>query len=139
MPTNSLARWETYSPVSLGLGDLFNRLDAFTDSAATNYPPYNIVKVDDTTQQLEIALAGFSREEIEVAVERNVLTVKTIRESTDGREYSYKGLAQRTFARNWQLSDDAVVGDVEYKDGLLTISIAKEIPESQKRRLLPIS
>ena len=139
MPTNSLARWETYSPVSLGLGDLFNRLDAFTDSAATNYPPYNIVKVDDTTQQLEIALAGFSRDEIEVAVERNVLTVKTIREGTDGREYSYKGLAQRTFARNWQLSDDAVVGDVQYKDGLLTISIAKEIPESQKRRLLPIS
>ena len=136
---NTLARWETYNPVSLGLNDMFKRLDAFTDSASTNYPPYNIVKVDDVTQELEIALAGFTREEIEVAVERNVLTVKTNREGTDGREYSYKGLAQRTFARNWQLSDDAVVGDVVYKDGLLTITITKEIPEAQKRRLLPIS
>ena len=136
---NTLARWETYNPVSLGLNDMFKRLDAFTDSASTNYPPYNIVKVDDVTQELEIALAGFTREEIEVAVERNVLTVKTNREGTDGREYSYKGLAQRTFARNWQLSDDAVVGDVVYKDGLLSITITKEIPEAQKRRLLPIS
>ena len=98
---NALARWETYNPVALGLEDMFKRLDVLTDSTATNYPPYNIVKVDDTTSQLEIALAGFTREEIEVAVERNVLTVKTNRAGTDSREYTYKGLAQRTFARNW--------------------------------------
>ena len=141
MPTlpNSLARWETYSPVGLGLEDMFKRLDAFTDSASTNYPPYNIIKLNDTTQQLEIALAGFTRDEIEVAVERNVLTVKTKKEGTDGREYTYKGLARRTFARNWQLSDDAVVENVKYVDGLLTIDIRKEIPEHMQRKLLPIS
>ena len=55
---NSLARWETYNPVALGLEDMFKRLDVLTDSAATNYPPYNIIKVDDVTSQLEIALAG---------------------------------------------------------------------------------
>ena len=136
---NSLARWETYNPVGLGLEDMFKRLDAFTDSASTNYPPYNIVKVSDELHQLEIALAGFKREEIEVAVERNVLTVKTNREGTDGREYTHKGLASRTFARNWQLSDDTVVENVNYIDGLLTIDIRKEVPESQKRRLLPIA
>ena len=106
---NALTRWETYNPVSLGMGDLFNRLDALTDSAAVNYPPYNIVKLNDTTSQLEIALAGFSRDEIEVATERGVLTVSTKKAKEDGREYTHKGLARRTFARNWQLSDDAVV------------------------------
>ena len=135
---NTLARWETYSPVGLGLEDMFRRLDAFTDSAATNYPPYNIVKLNDTTIQLEIALAGFKRDEIEVATERGVLTVKTNRESTDGREYTHKGLAQRTFARNWQLSDDAIVENVKYVDGLLTIDVRKEVPEAQQRKLLPI-
>jgi len=136
---NTLSRWETYNPVSFGLEDMFKRLDVLTDSTATNYPPYNIVKLDDVTQQLEIALAGFSRDEIEVAVERNVLTIKTNKESTDGREYTYKGLARRTFARNWQLSDDAVVENVRYEDGLLTLDIRKEVPEAQQRKLLPIA
>ena len=136
---NALARWETYNPVSFGLEDMFKRLDVLTDSTASNYPPYNIVKVNDTTSQLEIALAGFTREEIEVAVERNVLTVRTNREGADGREYTYKGLAQRTFARNWQLSDDAIVENVVYRDGLLTLDIRKEVPEAQQRKLLPIS
>ena len=136
---NSLARWETYSPVSLGMGDLFSRLDALTDSAATNYPPYNIIKVSDTVQQLEIALAGFTRDEIEVAVERNVLTVSTKKAKEDGREYTHKGLARRTFARNWQLSDDTVVENVTYQDGLLTLDVRKEIPVEQQRKLLPIA
>ena len=136
---NTLARWETYNPVGLGLEDMFKRLDVLQDSTATNYPPYNIVKIDDVTQQLEIALAGFSRDEIEVAVERNVLTVSTNKAKEDGREYTHKGLARRTFARNWQLSDDALVENVTYKDGLLTLDIRKEVPESQKRKLLPIS
>ena len=136
---NALTRWEQYNPVALGLEDMFKRLDVLQDSTATNYPPYNIVKIDDVTQQLEIALAGFSRDEIEVAVERNVLTVSTNKAKEDGREYTHKGLARRTFARNWQLSDDALVENVTYKDGLLTLDIRKEVPESQKRKLLPIS
>ena len=136
---NALARWETYSPVQFGLEDMFKRLDAFHDSSASNYPPYNIVKIDDVTQQLEIALAGFSRDEIEVAVEKNILSVSTNKESTDVREYTHKGLARRAFARNWQLSDDTVVEEVTYVDGLLSINIRKEVPEAQKRRLLPIS
>ena len=136
---NALTRWEQYNPVSFGLEDMFRRLDVLQDSTATNYPPYNIVRLNDTTQQLEIALAGFSKEEIEVAVERNVLTVKTTKAKDDGREYTHKGLARRTFARNWQLSDDAVVENVTFVDGLLTLDVRKEVPESQQRKLLPIS
>ena len=136
---NALTRWETYNPVSFGLEDMFKRLDVLTDSTAVNYPPYNIVRVNDTTQTLEIALAGFSREEIEVAVERNVLTVSTVKAKEDGREYTHKGLARRTFARNWQLSDDTVVENVTFVGGLLSLDVRKEVPEEQKRKLLPIS
>ena len=74
-----------------------------------------------------------------MAVERNVLTVSTNKVKEDGREYTHKGLARRTFARNWQLSDDTVVENVAYKDGLLTLEVRKEVPESQQRKLLPIS
>ena len=136
---NNLARWERFAPVSLGLEDVFHRLDSLTDAASSNYPPYNIVKTSDTTSALEIALAGFSKEEIEVVTERNVLTVSTHREGTDGREYTHRGLAQRTFARNWQLSDDVVVDSVDYQNGLLTVVLRKELPESQQRKILPIS
>ena len=137
--TNAITpRWERYRPVSLGLEDIFHRLDALTDAPGGNYPPYNIVKTSETTNVLEIALAGFSKEEIEVVTERNVLNVTTNRPGKDEREYSYRGLAQRTFSRNWQLSDDVVVDSVDYKDGLLTIALRKELPEAQQRKLLPI-
>lgn len=136
---NGLTRWERFAPVSLGLEDVFHRLDSLTDAASSNYPPYNIVKTSDTTSALEIALAGFSKEEIEVVTERNVLTVSTHREGTDGREYTHRGLAQRTFARNWQLSDDVVVDSVDYQNGLLTVVLRKELPDNQQRKILPIS
>lgn len=137
--TSSLARWERYSPVSLGLEQMFNRLDTLTDSTAGNYPPYNIIRVSDTETELEIALAGFAKDEIEVSTESGVLTVKTNRESVDGREFTHRGLAQRTFAKNWQLSDDVTVDEVTYVNGLLTLRLRKEVPEAQQRKLLPIT
>ena len=137
--TSSLARWERYSPVSLGLEQMFNRLDTLTDSTAGNYPPYNIIRVSDTETELEIALAGFAKDEIEVSTETGVLTVKTNRESVDGREFTHRGLAQRTFAKNWQLSDDVTVDEVTYVNGLLTLRLRKEVPEAQQRKIFPIS
>ena len=136
---NNLTRWERYNPVGIGLETMFNRLDALTDSHATNYPPYNIVKTGEETTELEIALAGFSRDEIEVATHRGVLTVTTKREGVDNREYTHRGLASRTFSRNWQLSDDVVVDEVTYVDGLLVVKLRREVPEAQQRKLLPIS
>ena len=139
---NSLARWERYSPVGIGLEDMFKRLDAMADTgAANNYPPYNIVKIDDHTQELQIALAGIKKEDIEVAVERGVLTVKTNRdkEVVEPVAFLHKGIAQRTFARNWQLSDQAVVDEPRYVDGMLYITVRLQVPEAQKRKVLPIS
>lgn len=136
---NPLTRWERYAPVTLGIEDMFKRLDALADSNATNYPPYNIIKVDDNTQELHIALAGIPRDDIEVSVEQNVLTVSTVSPKMDSRQYIHKGIAARTFARNWQLSDIAVVDEPRYSDGMLIIPIRMEIPETQKRKVLPIS
>ena len=137
---SNLARWETYSPFSVGLSDMFNRLDAMADSQSANYPPYNIFKVSDTEQEIQIALAGFKKEDIEVAVEKQVLTVRANHESKGLNEgYIHKGVAFRNVARNWQLSDNAVVSQVKYEDGLLRITVGLEIPEEQKRKLLPIT
>ncbi len=136
---NNLARWETYSPVSIGFEDMFRRLDALADNPQKNYPPYNLVKLDDDRQQLQLALAGFLKEDIEVAVERKTLNINVSKTyETDG-EYVHKGIAQRSFSRNWQLSDDTIVDEVSYIDGLLRVTLKRQIPEDQKRKLLPIT
>ena len=136
---NNLAKWERYSPVGIGLEDMFKRLDAFADSSATNWPPYNIIKLDDDNQQLQIALAGFRQEDIEVAVEQNVLQISTKKAYETEGEYVHRGIAQRTFARNWQLADNTVVSEVTYIDGLLRVTLSKEVPEELKRKVFPIT
>ena len=136
---NNLTKWERYAPVSLGIEDMFKRLDVFADASASNYPPYNIIQVDETTQELQIALAGIAKENIEVSVERGVLSVSTKSGNVDESVYVHKGVAKRTFARNWQLGEDAVVSEPNYVDGMLTIRVGLEVPEQKKRRVLPIA
>ena len=136
---NALTRWERYSPVGIGLEDMFRRLDAFADSSATNYPPYNIKKLDNDSQVLEIALAGFSKDDIEVAVEKGVLSVTANQTDVEDQHFIHKGIASRSVARNWQLGDDCVVEDPTFIDGMLRIVIRLQVPEAQKRRLLPVA
>ena len=131
---SNLARWEKYSPVGIGLETMFSRLDALQDSTATNYPPYNLVVRDSETHDLEIALAGWSREAIEVVTERNVLTVSARRGGEDKREYTHKGISSRSFSRNWQLSDDTIVESVDYRDGMLVVRLKRVLPEAQQRK-----
>ena len=128
-----------YNSVGIGLETLFNRLDALQDSTATNYPPYNIVVRDEETHDLEIALAGWSREDIEVVTERNVLSVSARRSGKDEREYTHKGISTRDFASNWQLADDTVVDGVKYENGLLTVTLKRVLPEAQQRKVLSIA
>ena len=135
---SSLSR---YTPYSLGLDTVLNRLDALSASG-TSFPPYNISSVgeyDDAVITLEVALAGIAKDRIEVATERGVLTISCKAPEVDeSRVYLHKGLANRGFCRNFQLADDAVVDSVEYVDGLLTVTVRREVPEAQKRKLLPI-
>jgi molecular chaperone IbpA len=136
---NALTRWEQYSPVSIGLENFFSRLDTFADSTAANYPPYNIVKVDENTQELQVALAGFEQKDVEVAVERGVLSLRAAKENDESLNYVHRGLAFRNVARNWQLSDNAVVNEVTFVNGLLKIKIGLEIPEDQQRKVFDIA
>ena len=138
---NPMVRWERYAPIGIGLEDMFKRLDVLADtSASTNYPPYNIVKLDDHTQVLEVALAGWNKEDIEVSLERYVLNIKVqTSEDVNVGEYVHKGIARRTFSRNWQLSDSVRIDDVTYENGLLRVTLQRVLPEEQQRKVFPIS
>ena len=111
--------WEHFTPFTLGLDETFNRLEAIAGSG-TNYPPYNIYNGSNSRTILEVALAGFSKEELSVETERNVLTISANKSSKEERKYSHKGISHKNFSRNWQLADDVEVESVDFKDGLLT-------------------
>jgi molecular chaperone IbpA len=131
--------WDAYSPFSVGLDDIFNRLDAMSGHT-TSYPPYNLIKNDNSNYEIEIALAGFKPQEIEVSTEQNILTVTSKVEKRDSeRTYLHKGLSKRSFRNTWQLADDVKISDVQFADGLLIISLEKIIPEEKKKTTYSIN
>jgi molecular chaperone IbpA len=119
---------------SIGLDEWFKRFDTAYESH-TNYPPYNLIKESNVDFRLEIALAGYKREDIEVTTEWNKLFVEAKKVSDTDDEYLHQGLAKRAFTRTWTLSDDVEVCDTEFVDGLLTIKIKRVIPEHQKKKV----
>ncbi len=126
--------WDVYSPFNVGLDDIFYRLESMS-SQPVNYPPYNLIKHDNTTFEIEIALAGFSKDEIVVETETNVLKVasKDKKDARQPRKYLHNGLSKRSFTNTWQLGDDVKVSDVSFTDGLLSIRLEKIIPEHQRK------
>ena len=122
---------------SIGMDEWFKRFDTAFETH-TNYPPYNLVKENNVNFRLEIALAGYKREDIEVTTEWNKLLVEAKKVDDTDSEYLHKGLAKRAFSRTWSLSDDVVIGDVSYADGLLTIKLNRVIPEHQKKKTYEI-
>ena len=118
---------------SIGMDDYLNRfLDMDTTS---NYPPYNLIQVNNVLSRLELALAGFKQQEVKVYTEFGKLYVEGQKEDkeTDG-EFLHKGLAQRSFQRVWTISDDTKVGSVKFEDGLLTVELGKVVPEHHSRK-----
>ena len=122
---------------SIGLDEWFKRFDSAFETH-TNYPPYNLVKESSVDFRLEIALAGYKREDIEVTTECNKLFVEAKKSGNSEDTYLHQGLAKRAFTRTWTLSDDVVVGDVSFEDGLLTIKLNRVIPEHQKKKVYEI-
>ena len=121
----------------------FDRLAALLDAAgaenATGYPPYNIERTDDDAYRIEIAVAGFKPEELNVEVKENLLTVQGRKPANDeARRYLHRGLAERNFERRFQLADYVVVTDAQLQDGLLSISLKRELPEALKPRRIEI-
>ena len=119
----------------IGMDDYLNRFFTNSYETATNYPPYNLIHVNNVESVLEIALAGFSKKEIKVYTEYGKLTIEGQKEIKEtGSEYVHQGLAQRSFNRAWTLADDVEVGDVSFKDGLLTIKLGKVVPDHHARK-----
>ena len=114
------------------MDDYLNRF--WDDTTTTNYPPYNLVNVNNVESRLEIALAGFKKKEVKVYTEYGKLTVEGSKEDKSEETYAHQGLAQRSFQRAWSLSDDVEVRDVKFQDGLLTINLGKIVPEHHARK-----
>ena len=118
---------------SIGLDNYFDR---FSDlQTQSNYPPYNLIQVNNTESRLEIALAGFKKDEVKVYTEYGKLTVEAQKEEKKEPEnYTHRGLAQRSFSKQWSLSDDTEIGEVTLEDGLLTVTLKKVVPEHHARK-----
>ena len=132
------------TPYAVGFDRQFDRLfDYVTHQAESTggYPPYNIQKTEDYKFEIEMALAGFSKKDIEIEVAEGVLTVKSLKEKDSGsadESTLYKGISQRNFTRKFTLADDIVVKGAELKDGMLNISLERIVPEEKKPQLITI-
>ena len=118
---------------SIGMDEYLNQ---FWDSTTTsNYPPYNLVQLNNHESKLEIALAGFKKDELKVYTEFGKLFVEGGKEeSKDDGTFVHKGLAQRSFERVWTVTDDTEIGSVKFEDGLLTVELKKIVPEHHARK-----
>tara|TARA_B100000029_G_scaffold211312_2_gene209157 strand:- start:577 stop:1017 length:441 start_codon:yes stop_codon:yes gene_type:complete len=129
--------WDTYTPYMLGFDDEINRINRLASfaSGGTSYPPYNIISGSDNRTILEVALAGFAKEDIEVATEQNILTIRSYPKEKESVKYAHKGIASRSFSKSWQLGEDMEVKDVDYENGMLTVQLQKIVPEGKQKKI----
>ena len=144
-----LARHSAFTPqdfqkmmgLTVGFDTFFDRLFDMDSTRDSGYPPYNIRKLNEVQQVIEVALAGFSKDDIEVEVTDGKLVIRST-EDKEGESQSdsfvHKGIAKRAFSRSFTLSDDIIVKGADLKDGMLNIELEKVIPEEKKPRLIPI-
>ena len=143
--TRNLSVWNSLRPFSVGFDSIFEEFDRMLESTerySSNYPPYNIHKLNDNNYKIEVALAGYSKDDIELELKDNTLTVrnkakeKVINEDTNG--VIHKGIATRQFERSFTISEDIKVKNAELKNGLLNIDLERIIPDEKKPRLIDI-
>ena len=119
---------------SIGMDEYFDRIFKIHETTS-NYPPYNLVQISNVESRLELALAGFKKEEVNVYTEYGKLFVEGQKEDRESdTNYVHKGLAQRSFKRAWTLSDDTEVREVAFEDGLLTVRLGKIVHEHHARK-----
>ena len=135
-------------PVTVGFDNVFDHFESMFDEGmfrmptATNFPPYNIVKTGEYTYDVELALAGFSKDDIEVHYENNMLTVKSKQkdksEAKDSEGVIHRGISKRWFSKSFTISDDVEIKGAELKDGLLKVSMERIVPEGKKARTIEV-
>ena len=141
MTNKALSIFNQLRPLSVGFDDMFDHFESMFDVPTINYPPYNIVKTGDNKFDIEVALTGFNKKDINVSVENGMLTIESKQEDKskdkDG-EVIHKGISKRYFKRSFTIADDVEVKGAELKDGLLRVSMEKIIPESKKLKTISI-
>ena len=150
MTNKALSIFNQLRPLSVGFDDVFDHFESMFDYDmvnVSNYPPYNIVKTGDNKYDVELALAGFNKKDINVSVENGMLTIESKQdkskvsdlksEDKDG-EVIHKGISKRYFKKSFTISDDVEVKGAELKDGMLRVSMEKIIPEAKKLRTIDI-
>ena len=146
MTSKDLSIFNSLRPFSIGFDDMFDQFESMLGNGGlvqNNYPPYNIRKADKDKYAIELAVAGFNKNDVEVEFEDNLLTVRTKQvDKSENNELNgeiiHKGISQRQFARSFTIADDVKVNGAELKDGLLTISCERIIPEHKKKKLIEI-
>jgi len=148
MTNKALSIFNQLRPLSIGFDDVFNHFESMFDHQfdtlnVSNYPPYNIVKSGKNKYDIEVALAGFNKKDINVNVEDGMLTIESV-QSKDEKEVEdndgvlHKGISKRYFKRSFSIANDVEVKSAELKDGLLRVSMEKIIPESKKLKTINV-
>ena len=143
--TRNLSIFNQLRPVTVGFDNIFDHFERMMDDdvfsvPTVNYPPYNIVKTGENTYDIEVALAGFSKDDIEVEYAENMLHIKSKKvEDKDAKEgVLHKGISKRYFSKTFTVADDVIVNGAELKDGLLKVSMERIIPEAKKPKTIEI-
>lgn len=138
---NQLARLDSLSRALIGFDTMFDQMERrFANSVSNNYPPHNILRLDDNEYAIQLAVTGFAKSEISVTVEDNVLVVKGESITTEyaPEQYLHRGLATRDFAKEFPLAEHIEVSGAEIANGMLTVKLIRNVPESAKPKVIDI-
>ena len=144
MNNNALQRIEAINRALIGFDTMFDQMERrYSNSVNNNYPPHNILKTGENQYEIQIAVTGFEKNEIAVTVEANVLTVKgeaaeSVRHEQPEIVYLHRGLATRDFVREFPLAEHMEVAGAEIRNGMLIVKLIRNIPESEKPRVIDI-
>ena len=148
MNKNALSIFNQLRPVSVGFDNVFNHFekmfeDDYFNAPTVNYPPYNIVKTGENKYDVEVALAGYNKKDINIEYADNLLTIKSVKDSNSAKKDSesgvlHKGISKRFFSKTFTIADDTEVKSAELKDGLLKVSLERIIPEAKKPKVIKI-
>lgn len=124
---------------SIGFDSLASLIDSALNDTVSGYPPYNIEIHDENKYSITLAVAGFERNELDIVVENNVLKINGEKAQKEGHKYLHQGIANRSFERNFDLAEHVVVTSADFRNGLLTVSLVKKVPEAMKPRAITIN
>ena len=130
--------FDSFKNMTVGFDNIFDQLSTLSDFDIPNYPPYNIKKIDKENYQLEMALAGFSKDEIDVEVKENTLTISARTSDKEEDSFVHQGIARRAFKRRWTLAEHLEVDDAKLKDGILIVEMKLNLPEEKKPKTIKI-